>query len=378
MNWFDVDKAGLAALLERRGKSFVIFELIQNCFDASAKNVSVTLTPTNGVPQAQLVVEDDGEGFADLSEAFTLFSKSRRGNDSTKRGRFNLGEKLVIALCSCVEITSTCGSIQFDSGGRRKLPSRKRDSGTQFDATMKITRDELTEFSEQVREIICPAGVSLIFNGERIERPKVIASFRAKLQTEIDDGDGLRKTTREASVEAFEPLTYGDECTGQVLEMGIPIQRLSCPWRLNVSQKVPMGFDRDAITDSFRRALQVAAVNAMANTLDKESAAAPWAREVAGDARITKDALSTVSVLRFGERAVMANPSDPTANANAAADGCELIYGGSLSAAEHANIRKHALIPASSRAYPTATPAEREKRLDAMDGKCPMCGQVVV
>jgi hypothetical protein len=37
MQWFDVDKQGLAKLLERRGKAFAIMELIQNAWDTNAK-----------------------------------------------------------------------------------------------------------------------------------------------------------------------------------------------------------------------------------------------------------------------------------------------------------------------------------------------------
>ena len=34
-NWFDAEKQGLARLLERKGKEFVLFELIQNGWDAA-------------------------------------------------------------------------------------------------------------------------------------------------------------------------------------------------------------------------------------------------------------------------------------------------------------------------------------------------------
>ncbi len=32
--WFNVDKKGLAKLLEQRGKAFAVFELVQNAWDA--------------------------------------------------------------------------------------------------------------------------------------------------------------------------------------------------------------------------------------------------------------------------------------------------------------------------------------------------------
>src|SRR5438046_1362539 len=109
MNWFDVDKAGLAAQLERRGKSFALFELIQNAWDSGTDKVNVRLAPIEGSPYATLEVEDFGEGFADLGESYRMFAKSRRAGDAEKRGRFNLGEKLVLSLCRQAVITSTCG-----------------------------------------------------------------------------------------------------------------------------------------------------------------------------------------------------------------------------------------------------------------------------
>ena len=63
-NWFEIDKQGLAKILERKGKEFVVFELLQNCWDESGvTKVSVTLEH-QGRNKALLVVEDDApEGF---------------------------------------------------------------------------------------------------------------------------------------------------------------------------------------------------------------------------------------------------------------------------------------------------------------------------
>lgn len=43
-NWFDADKQGLARLFERKSKEFVLFELIQNGWDAAGvTNLSESL-----------------------------------------------------------------------------------------------------------------------------------------------------------------------------------------------------------------------------------------------------------------------------------------------------------------------------------------------
>ncbi len=93
-SWFEVDKEGLARVLERKGKEFRLFELIQNSWDEpGVSKVSVSLE-YRGRNKALLVVQDDApEGFRDLTHAFTLFAESAKKTNPEQRGRFNLGEK---------------------------------------------------------------------------------------------------------------------------------------------------------------------------------------------------------------------------------------------------------------------------------------------
>ncbi len=366
--WFDVDKSGLAAMLERRGKSFAIFELVQNAWDSGATNVSVTLEPLPGVPFARLIVVDDSpEGFADLDDAFTMFSRSKRGSDPLKRGRFCLGEKLVLALCREARIETTTGAVEFTDKGRRRL-GECRESGTRFVGEIRMTRDEFGEVEADAMRLIPP--ITTGFNGTIIERPKPLAVFETRLPTEIADAEGnLRRSMRVASVEAF----ASDDATGDILEMGIPVCSADWPWRLNVQQKVPLGMDRDSVTDAFRRALQVAAVNALAETIDEEQAAQPWACEAIGDARIAPEALQQVIKERFGDRAVIATPGDPMANAAAEAMGCTVVHGGALSADAWANMRKNQTIPTTSQSFPSPKPQNKGSAPEF----CPLCKQQV-
>lgn len=368
-NWFDVDKAGLAAILERRGKSFAIFELVQNAWDSGATAVSINLDPIVGQPYANLTVEDNSpEGWVDADHAFTMFSRSSRGANPEKRGRFNLGEKLVLACCRSATIATMAGTLHFNESGRRRS-SDKTSVGTRFTAQIRMTRDELSECEASIAELIPP--ISTTYNGVPLTRPTLLRTIEAKLPTQIQDTEGnLRPSLRNTKVEVYD----GNGCGG-VLEMGIPVQTAEWPWRLNVLQKVPLGLDRDSITDSFRRALQVAVVNAMAATLEPEIVSAPWVQESIGDARATGETVTTVIRKQFGERAVVAVVGDPIANARAEADGCTVVHGGSLGADVWANVRKHAAIIPSSRAYPTMKPEERAAVVQAMGGTCPMCNQ---
>ena len=138
MQWFHVDKAGLAQLLERRGKQFAVFELVQNASDQNVTRVEITLTKQTGGRDALLRVEDDDpEGFSNLTHSFTLFADSDKKSNVRQRGRFNLGEKLVIAMCAKAEITTTTGGVMFDQRGRHTR-RRKRDRGSVFEGQLKL------------------------------------------------------------------------------------------------------------------------------------------------------------------------------------------------------------------------------------------------
>ena len=117
-NWFDVDRKGLAKLLERRGKEFLVFELLQNAWDEDVKVVTAELRRVAGAKRGRryvlIVQDDDPEGFTDLAHAYTLFADSAKKVDVHKRGRFNLGEKLVLALCESATIVTTKGTVQFN------------------------------------------------------------------------------------------------------------------------------------------------------------------------------------------------------------------------------------------------------------------------
>jgi hypothetical protein len=48
MKWFEVDKTGLSKILERRGKSFILLELLQNAWDTNTTKVDVNCPALKG------------------------------------------------------------------------------------------------------------------------------------------------------------------------------------------------------------------------------------------------------------------------------------------------------------------------------------------
>jgi hypothetical protein len=367
MNWFEVDKDGLAKILERRGKAFALAELVSNAWDSGTKRVDVKVEPVPSSPFANISVEDWGEGFEDLSHSHTMFGKSTRADKPTLRGRFNLGEKLVLACCREAEIVTTTGGMRFNSDGRSKI-RQTRPLGTLFTATIRMTRDELVDVNDFMRRMLPP--VATTYNGVEIDRPDSLMKFSVKLPTEIADDDGnLRRSVRMAEVEVYE--SFGDK--GELLELGVPVVELDLPYRVNVLQKIPLNMDRDNATPSFLSAVKVAVLNQMHTMLTPDEAAKPWVQEAAGDSRAHTETVKSVIVKRFGDRAVVATPGDPMANANAEANGYTVIPGGALSGDLWANVRKGNLLLPAGQVFPSPKPEDVAAK--KATGTCPMCGK---
>lgn len=355
MEWFAVDKEGLAALLERKGKAHLIYELVQNAWDEEGvRNVTVSLTACDGRRgRSLLVVEDDApEGFADLTHAFTLFAPSKKKSDATKRGRWNLGEKLILAMVDEAEITSTSGGYRFSPEGRSSIRSR-RPAGSQFAATVRMTAAEREEAIEALFTLLPPPGVRTTVNGVPIPEREPETEFTASLRTEVADEDGvLRPTRRQTTVRLHRPLP-GE--SPHLYEMGIAVVELTdgMPWHVDVQQKIPLDFERTNVTPAYAKDLRVAVLNAAADRITPEDAVTVWVKDAAADSRASDQAIQKVIHERWGDKVVSYDPSDPEANAEAVIQGYTVVSGGSLSKAEWEQVRRSGAIKPAGQVTPS-------------------------
>jgi hypothetical protein len=356
-NWFAVDKDGLAKLLRRRGPGFAVLELLQNSWDEDGvTRVTVTLEPILGRKGvARLVVEDDApDGFANLTHAYTLYAESAKKAQPTKRGRFNLGEKLVIALCEEVTITSTRGGVSFTDLGR-VATRRKRERGSRFEAVIRFTRLDVERATTAVFAVLPPQGIGTTFNGRLLEPRTPVLAFEATLPTELADEEGyLKSRTRPTTIELYE-VQSGEVAT--LYEMGIPVVELPGDrWHVNIDQKVPLNADRDNVTPAYLRTVRTFVVNHTYELLTREDATATWAREATADPRIEPAAVVHALDVMFGKRRVSFDPNDLEANHRAVSEGYTIVHGGSLSGGQWEQVKRSEAIRPAGRLFPTPRP----------------------
>ncbi len=354
-NWFEIDKAGLAKILERKGKEFAVFELTQNAWDESGvSSVEVALGPDTANGYSVLSVTDDSPtGFSDISHAWTLFAESKKKSDPTKRGRFNLGEKLVLALAKQACVMTTTGRVTFDENGRHRS-SAKRTSGSQVTVIIRMNSQERMDALAKCNRLIPPPMVKTVVNGVEIIAPKFKAVFEAALYTEVCDAEGfMTRACRSTEVRVYE----ADECRpAAIYEMGIPVCEIEGRYVIDVGQKVPLTMDREEVLPMFRKQLSVAVLNHMATVMDRDDVNTGWVTEAVTSPDAKPDALQAYMTQRFGPNRVAYDPSDPEANNIAVTQGYTVVTGSQLSKAAWANVKNCGAILPAGQVTPSPKP----------------------
>jgi hypothetical protein len=343
--WFQVDKVGLAKIIERKGKEFVVFELLQNAWDEpGVTRVAVQLESESGTMATLRVIDDAPQGFSNLSHAYTLFAESEKKNNPGQRGRFNLGEKLVLALAKEASIVTTTGTVTFNSDGRR-TSMKCRHIGSEITMTLRMNRAEVQEAVEACKRLLPPENIETTVNGTVSVTRQPYRTFEAALLTEIADPQGfLRKVSRTTTVRVFEATST---LRAGIYEMGIPVCDIDGQYVFDVGQKIPLTMDRDEVTLPFRRQLAVVAMNNLHSVIDSNTANTAWAAYAVTSPGITPDALNAYMTQKFGAKRVIYDPSDHEANNRAASEGYTIIHGGSLSGPAWDNVKAmEAALPA--------------------------------
>tara|TARA_Y100001963_G_scaffold131913_1_gene189874 strand:+ start:7066 stop:8550 length:1485 start_codon:yes stop_codon:yes gene_type:complete len=338
-----VSTKGLSKLTSRNGLNWIPTELIQNAWDQQVSKVTMTIESIGHGKGRITIVDDDPDGFLDLSHAYTLFAESNKKGNATLRGRFNMGEKLVIAHCietgGSVEILTTTGGYSFSKEGGRKRLRRKTEEGSKVTAEFRASKEVLAMMTEHVHTFVAPSGFVTTVNGEELLTRDSLSEFEESMPTVVvnDEGDLIR-TSRKTTIEVYETL---DGETPMIYELGIPVVENPTKYHINVKQKVPLNMERDSVTPAYSRKLCALVLNATRDLLTKEEASQAWVAEAMESDFIEAESVSRVLDQKHGKKRVMHDPTNPAASAAAAAQGYAVVYGGSWSKKAHDTIRNN-------------------------------------
>ncbi len=347
-NWFEVDKEGLAQLMAGKPKSYILRELIQNAWDEDITYCRVTISHLNN--KCTIVVEDDNpDGFKDLKHAYTLFADTYKRDDVSKRGRFNTGEKMVFAVCEKATVLTTKGCIIFDVNGRNEYKN-KRAYGSEITVTFNCSKMEYTEILTSVSKYLVPKGIRFTVNNEIYKFKKPVTKFKALLITETRDSKSgfLKRTKRSGMVHV---VTTSDQA--YLYEMGIPVQPIDGDFHLDIQQKVPLDQARESVLPSFLKELYAVILPQLIkiDRLTEDNVGDVWVNVALENKDVNKETVQEVITKRYGDKVVVADNFDPNSIDDAISEGYTVIRGTEFSKGAWKNIKKHELVPSSSKLF---------------------------
>ena len=329
---FTVSSDGLRELNASRQPWHLVKELIQNSWDEAPEATMCDVriwSQANGT--TTLVVTDDGPGFREVSDAWTLMANTPKRADPTKRGRFNLGEKEIVSVAIEATIQTAGHTVQFPkTGGRTTEPNDQKD-GTVVILTMPWSEQQADELRRHLLRFR-PTDCGLRVDGQAVPSRAPLASRDAPLRTLIQHGPGLpmSDTKRRTTIDILE---RADPESAWIYEMGIPIQTTTMAFDVDIHQKVPMPPNRDTVSAGYLQDIMAETLNAMYDLMTPNTFSETWVRTGVEDERIEDAAVRAVRHHRYGAEAVMWS-SDTDANMRAAEAGYQVIHPRAMSTRE--------------------------------------------
>lgn len=379
---FEIDFAGFVELEGGKPPHRLALEPITNVFDEFRGYVegrkrpsycAVTLVHQNNPRGVMLTVADDGPGFLEERDVWTLFGSTPKRGAVGVAGRFNLGDKQLIAVARWARVRTNAVTVEFSNGKREVTKHRSEQvPGTIVEALMAWSLKDLEEVREQLLGVLPPAGLSYTVDGKGVERLPPKCTVQVKLPTVKLCNQVLTRTDLPTSVVVLRTRTP------TLFELGMPVCDLGevgFPWSLDVQQKVPVPPSRDTVSPAymFRAIGSVLEQSSMdgITLLTEEEHGAPFIKGALDWVRNT-DALRATVESVYGKEAVRPS-NDSVANAKAAAAGATFVSGRSLSAETRRRMDEGGILPTAKQRFggaETLTRAETVKR-------CPQCGMIL-
>ena len=349
---FAISHEGMRELQAGRAPWELLKELIQNAWDEApdATLCTVTILPQMTSGRTIVTVEDNGPGFANIADAYTLLGNTAKRADPTKRGRFNLGEKEVISVAHWARIETKGNTVSFPEEGGREITKNRRRSGTKITLEMPWTEQQAHELTERLW-IFRPTDCRLVVNSAEVPTRAPLRTHRAIMETVLQEGPGhpMRRTRRTTEIHILRPINEGESW---IYEMGIPIQRIDTPYDLDIQQKVPTPPNRTEVPTRYLSVLYGETLNAMHQLMEEEAFGESWVKQALNEDRTSAEAVRSTIKARYGENVLLLS-NDGESNLEAAEHGYELINRQSLSPKERDRFRTDGGMKTTREAFPT-------------------------
>lgn len=364
MQGFEIDHRAFRAQNIGRPPEHLIREAVQNAFDESPQNVRVCIDPAAG-KGVTLTVADDGPGFSDEKEIWTIFASGKR-DDETKRGRLGRGLKELISVGSEAIVETSGKRITFKWKGRNLSRSARRTKtvGTRIVVTVPTwKKSDMGRVIEYLRLFVPPEGTSMTVNDVPNNRPAIARQFEASLPTVKYDGAGVpREGWRHTTISLMETEDRW------IYEMGIPVEKIpdedGFRWSIDIAQRTPLRPERDMLPRRYVHHLYAYVANEMVDTVPEAELTALWMEEGVGNFNFKKGTKGKVYVeRRFGSNAARAIVNDPhDRNARAEQDGVKVVRTEHVSASVRDLLRDN--LPSTSDMYPVRCAETRFVHMD--------------
>lgn len=145
-----------------------------------------------------------------------------------------------------------------------------------------------------------------------------------------------------------------------IYEMGIPVLATGDKFSVDVQVKVPMNAERDNVSAYYLMITRAIALNHGWQMLSPEEASAAWVGDALESYRTSKDAVNGVLALRFGERRVREDSSDPEATKTAMSRGYTVVPHNTFSSTAWAHIQEHGALVFAGELMPSHRPFHKD------------------
>ena len=337
---FEVSTEGMKGLHDGRPLWSLVKELVANAWDEDTSLCEVTIEPFKTKAKEDQIfikVEDDGPGFKDIDDSYTLMAPTSKRQDESVRGRFNIGEKEILSIAISGEVETVGNTVKFPKSGGRKISENKRQKGTIVSAIVQRPHEEIQETVDALLGFLPPENINYSVNGEVVRPRKKVGTVNGTLHTVNSSGIGepLRYSYKKGDIDIFYPTS----AKGHIYEMGITIQEIDAPYDIDVQLKVPMPPNRDPVTERYLQDIYSNVLRLVADDLTESEASEHWVQLAVEDKDTPDEVVKKVMFAKLGGEAVLWS-NDTNAVERAHDAGMDVIQPRTLSKIERERFKK--------------------------------------